>query len=758
VPLESPSSEPVWNCLSACKIIFRAPVAFSEQELLLSVCRAPLNSSCCILGWGDRLLFSLMATYNLVYMSNRSPERAGPMEGVNNGRIDRAAAAFGSAVRSGSPGEVVPNIAMPERKENGPCNIRVESHSRDADPEYHTADDRRIELRNGGVLLDGMSGEGGGNIAAEVAKVVIEPRLGAIPRRTDPVEAKSKIVQILIDADERVSGQQVVYETGLAKDKVIIPTTEQQKALPGPRYIGSTVTIGAIFRKDGKEYLVVAWAGDSPGYLIRGGVAREIAPTIDRKNGIYHGGAAGLENFLGISKIKRRPVKVSSDIIELMAGDKVVLASDGVASPYNLSPEQIAKIVEKTPEGAAKQLVDDGWNAGKPGKRDDATVIVITPDVPVNTEEANILEEWGELGREDARESRRRGGKLRRNMSRRAAARLATITMLASGAAAVGAAFVLDKLFPGGPDELFGRTQTVPEQGPPESSGFGQPVQEIPRDFPRHADPDDGERAKPLPDPSAKAAIPPPEARPAVPNPIAEAKAPLVIDRDINVEGEFNKIPPVAGNDALKTIRKILKSKYQGKFNSESKLSGDEVIRFLANNGNRSVYGDQLQNEEQRRDRADAPLYTFWKISQAFPELKNAPVPPKVTIDYPNNRNLTPSRLTMEGSLPLQELSVASAIIPGNVEGRNVDEVPINQIVNAFGEVVSMDFIDPSSFESRIEGNRWRAVGRQKSDGASVEMVCAPDGRFTVRITQLNYKQRPGENSQLRVPQITTSP
>ena len=685
-------------------------------------------------------------------MSNRSPERPGVPQGVNNGKIDRA-----------------PIGGMLERKEVAPCLIKVKSHSKDADPSYHTADDRSIELENGGVILDGMSGEGGGYIAAELAKGFMEPRLRSIPRAIDPNEAKKRIVEIIGGAEGVVAGQKVIF----GPDGVAIPQTQEEESLPGPSYIGTTATLGAVFHHQGKEFLVVAWVGDSPGYLIRGGVAQDIAPTIDRKNGRSHGSNSKLDNFIGMSR-RGREMWVSTDIRELRHGDKVVLASDGAVSEYNLSPEQVAKIVEDNPEGAANQLVDQGWSMRKAGKRDDATAIVIIPELPESTRHASEVDlpvwddgrDWGELGAEHGRrERRRRGAAVRRRIGGGMGRRKFLEGLMGVGLGIAGSLAAAETGFLSGigiprgvVSQIISGSGETPQAQQPQEAAQGQPRHETPKDFPKPVPPDNRESSRPLPDPGRKPAVPAAEPKPpAVPSPETAPAPPPVVDRNENVEGKI-EAPAAFGNDALKTIRKIFKKPYQGDF--VEGRDDNSLILLLMSKGFRRTIGDgsAAVQDYQSKDLRAAPEYSALGLEETMPALKTSLFPSTVVIDYPGNKDLNPARIRVNGSLPLRSIpQVAGLIREGKIGNRKVDEIPLGDIPTAFEEVVNLDFIrgGKAGLTMKEEGNRWRAEGVQASNGGKVEIVCAPDGRFSVRITNDSYKQRPGEDAHLRVPQVT---
>lgn len=615
------------------------------------------------------------------------------------------------------------------REKTGPCPIRVEVQNRGSD--RHSKDDRIVRLPNGGVIIDGMSqeGKGSGGIAADITKDILEFRLGRISRTIDPVEALKRIIPALQEADMAVATTKIVLKDG----RVIIPQTEDDQSAKQLDKMGATATVGLIFHHNGKEHLVVAWAGDTPGYLIRRGQPVEtIASEIDLKGGIIHGKNSRLENCVGVARYGRN-FKVSTDIIELQPGDKVVLASDGVASEQLLSPEQIGQIVESTPGNAAHRLVEEAWAKGSDGYRDDASAMVIRPDILPAGDSAHLRE--------------RRGSELRRRLDRR---RFTGLVLGVLGAGILGYAGL----------SALSSNKDKRSAPAPKPAGSPGPVPSVlvPKDYPKPVIPENGEKPKEFPEPG-RPAVKPPEATPTPQAPKPEAKPGGPDRAKVNFEND-NSINFAVREDIVNTIGSLLKEPYQGSVTKDSQ-SSDPVVKAkleqdLRASGKRIVDDpDPVKREALKKK----PTYKIDNLRQLLPVLGNSIVPPEMKIHHQANTDFKePVAISFTGQLPLGQIPeiagrTVSAELPDGSR-RKFDEIPATEdrveiFRTATNSVFDLGLLDKNHFQDGMATNDVYRISSPRPNGDNFEMIVSRSGRFMIRMYSGKYDGSGLENLEL---------
>jgi serine/threonine protein phosphatase PrpC len=205
------------------------------------------------------------------------------------------------------------------------------------------------------AVADGMGGHSAGEVASAIALKTVKQTLGRI---TDAKHMSRRLIQSIEKANA------AVYERS---------ETEIKK-----RGMGTTLTVSILL---GNRFFV-GHVGDSRAYLLRNGNLSQI--TEDHswvaemvKKGVLspeqaetHPQRSMLTRALGIE----RAVHIDTSSLEVKAGNKLLLCTDGLTSMLN--DQQIEKIVSEPldPQSVCRKLVD---TANQEGGHDNITTIVI---------------------------------------------------------------------------------------------------------------------------------------------------------------------------------------------------------------------------------------------------------------------------------------------------------------------------------------------------------------------------------------------
>ena len=210
------------------------------------------------------------------------------------------------------------------------------------------------------IVADGMGGHAAGEVASEMAVRIIEKELGSL-RGLNDGEAASKMRSAIRKANAEI------YERTLA---------EHDK-----RGMGTTTTVMVLFSR---RYLI-GQVGDSRAYLLRSGDFLQLTKDHSYVQEQVDAGLLTPEQARThpYSNVITRCVGANEDVApdvyfgNLEAGDRVLLASDGLTGM--LEDQQIAEIMgdEENPEVAVNKMITD---ANKRGGLDNITAIVIRID------------------------------------------------------------------------------------------------------------------------------------------------------------------------------------------------------------------------------------------------------------------------------------------------------------------------------------------------------------------------------------------
>jgi protein phosphatase len=171
-------------------------------------------------------------------------------------------------------------------------------------------------------------------------------------------------------------------------NEAVLEKSESDRELHG---MGTTLTAGMLA---GKGLLTVGHVGDSRAYLIRDGEISQITADHSLVEEMVRGGELTPEQaeVHPQRSIITRALGIDAEVdvdlypIELQAGDRILLCSDGLTTM--LRPEEIANIFGREPDpGRAAQLLVDAANAA--GGEDNITAVIIEA-VEVTEDEAVV--------------------------------------------------------------------------------------------------------------------------------------------------------------------------------------------------------------------------------------------------------------------------------------------------------------------------------------------------------------------------------
>ena len=195
------------------------------------------------------------------------------------------------------------------------------------------------------AVADGL----GGHAAGEVASALAIEAIAELDGRSFPTP--------------ELAGQALVEAVAAAHRSVA------RAAASEPAWWGMGTTLTALLLEGDRAHL--AHVGDSRGYLLRGGGALR---QLTHDHTVEPGGA--LTQAIGLGRVLRVEVP---DPLSLVAGDQVLLCSDGLTGVVD--DDQIAELLTShaRPEPACMALIDAANAAGGP---DNITVVLLRADPP----------------------------------------------------------------------------------------------------------------------------------------------------------------------------------------------------------------------------------------------------------------------------------------------------------------------------------------------------------------------------------------
>lgn len=209
------------------------------------------------------------------------------------------------------------------------------------------------------MVADGMGGAAAGELASQMATDVVLGELTNAWMTSEEADAETFAASLRAAAE---SANAHIHEYATKH--------------PENRGMGSTATIAGLL----EDTLFLAQIGDSRGYLVRGGVARQITKDQSLVQRLVEAGEITQEEAelserrnIILQALGPDPnVKIDLTYQQVRKGDILILCSDGLSS--QVRTEDIGKVVAEEPDLVAvcKRLIDMANEAGGP---DNITVV-----------------------------------------------------------------------------------------------------------------------------------------------------------------------------------------------------------------------------------------------------------------------------------------------------------------------------------------------------------------------------------------------
>ena len=227
--------------------------------------------------------------------------------------------------------------------------------------------DKRLALF---VVADGMGGHAAGEVASALAVRTLHEEIKrekelldrSVAEGTEAATATANDVAMLLEH---------------AVQRACLKIHEEAKADPAKRGMGTTLSALLVVGRQG----FIAHVGDSRIYLARDGRIQQLTEDHTVSNELVKRGkltAAQIEKIFQKDAITRavgvyERVAVDTLVIELIAGDTLVLATDGLHG-YLESPEDLRLPLALEGDAAAKALID---LANERGGKDNVTAVIV---------------------------------------------------------------------------------------------------------------------------------------------------------------------------------------------------------------------------------------------------------------------------------------------------------------------------------------------------------------------------------------------
>ena len=220
------------------------------------------------------------------------------------------------------------------------------------------------------VVADGMGGHAAGEVASAMAVRAVHEEVRREKELLDDYVAGAT-------GASRVTTRDVVALLEHAVQRACSKIHEEASNDPNKRGMGTTLSALLVLGHQG----FIAHVGDSRVYLARGGRTQQVTEDHTVYNELIKRGKLTREQ---IEKVQQKNaitravgvyerVEVDTLVIELIAGDTLVLASDGLHG-YLQSPDELDGPLSLDGDASVKSLVD---LANSRGGRDNITTIVV---------------------------------------------------------------------------------------------------------------------------------------------------------------------------------------------------------------------------------------------------------------------------------------------------------------------------------------------------------------------------------------------
>ncbi|MBS1993484.1 MAG: serine/threonine-protein phosphatase [Cyanobacteria bacterium SZAS LIN-2] len=222
------------------------------------------------------------------------------------------------------------------------------------------------------VVADGMGGHGGGDVASKITTDVFAQRMNLLPENASQEQTSAWLRETIEEAASTIKQAQTAKEY-IAPDGTRMAATEK---------MGSTVV--ATVRHEDK--MLIAWAGDSRAYRLRGGKLEQLTRDHSWENAMVDHKIMTLEEAQAqdqghvITSALGSKLQVGEVVADVKPGDRFLLASDGLET---LTSEEIAMGLNpaKAPEEASNSLIQavKDKHAIVNDYQDNTTAVIIDP-------------------------------------------------------------------------------------------------------------------------------------------------------------------------------------------------------------------------------------------------------------------------------------------------------------------------------------------------------------------------------------------
>ena len=241
------------------------------------------------------------------------------------------------------------------------------------------------------VVADGVGGNGAGNVASRITTDVFSARMQHLPENASDDQVAVWLKQTIEEAAQTMKQAQL-NGSYVAPDGSVIATNGKMAS-----------TVVATVRNENK--MLVAWAGDSRAYRLRGGKLEQLTKDHSWENEVVDKNIMTMEEAKAQDKghiilsALGSKLKIDQVTVDIAKGDRFLLASDGLETLSSPEIESIMNAKEATGEVASRLLKKvKAKQALSNEPQDNTTVIVLDPKaavelpkpVPANPKPTNL--------------------------------------------------------------------------------------------------------------------------------------------------------------------------------------------------------------------------------------------------------------------------------------------------------------------------------------------------------------------------------
>lgn len=223
------------------------------------------------------------------------------------------------------------------------------------------------------IVCDGMGGHAAGEVASALAVRVIHEEL----------KRESDLLQDYVAAKtgvDRVTKRDITNMLEFAVNRASARVHAEAMRDPSKRGMGTTLVMLLVLGQQG----FITYCGDSRVYLLRDGVLEQVTEDHTVYNELIRRKKLPRERIEEIAPKNAitRAVGVfdhaepESIVIDLIAGDRILLCSDGLSGYFEDQPERLGALLSEPSEDQVTKSLIESANAA--GGKDNITTVVVT--------------------------------------------------------------------------------------------------------------------------------------------------------------------------------------------------------------------------------------------------------------------------------------------------------------------------------------------------------------------------------------------